>query len=100
MHDAHREAPAPALRSEFLMQVIGELDEPQNVGETPLGNRRIFAMKRGSFAGPRLEGELLPGGGDWVLVRRDGVAELDIRFTLRTVDAVLIDVRSNGLLDM
>jgi hypothetical protein len=43
---------------------------------------------------------LLPGGGDWVLLRRDGVAELDIRFTLRTEDAQLIYLRSGGIFDM
>ncbi|HEU5323464.1 MAG TPA: DUF3237 domain-containing protein, partial [Methylomirabilota bacterium] len=39
-------------------------------------------------------------GGDWVLLRRDGVAELDIRLTLRTDDGELIYVRCDGIFDM
>ena len=90
----------PDVQSEFLMRVSADLDDPQIVGDTPLGTRRIMYMKRGSVSGPRLKGEVLPGGGDWVLLRRDGIAELDIRFTLRTDDAGLVYVRCHGLLDM
>jgi hypothetical protein len=90
----------PPLRSEFLLQIVGELDDPQQIGKTPAGMRRILYMKGGSFAGPKLEGLVLPGGGDWVLGREDGVAQLDIRMTLRTVENELIYVSCNGLLDM
>jgi hypothetical protein len=93
-------SPAAELRSEFLMRLQAEFDDPQNVGETPLGTRRILVLKGGSFAGPRLEGRLLPGGGDWVLVRADGVAQLDIRFTLRAHGGELICMSSSGLLDI
>jgi hypothetical protein len=97
---ASAQGPMPALRSEFLLRIAGELDDPQNVGETPLGVRRILYMKRGSFSGPKLAGDVLPGGGDWVLLRRDGVAQLDIRMTLRTDDAELIYVSCGGILDI
>ena len=40
------------------------------------------------------------GGGDWVLVRQDGVADLDIRMLLRTDDGALIYLRCAGTLDM
>jgi hypothetical protein len=60
----------------------------------------ILYMKRGSFSGPKLKGEVLPGGGDWVLARRDGVAQLDIRITLHTDDNELIYVSCSGILDM
>jgi hypothetical protein len=93
-------APAPALRSEFLLQIVGELSDPQDVGETSLGARRIFCMRGGTFCGPDIAGEVLPGGGDWVLVRRDGVAQLDIRMTLRTDDGELVYVSASGILDM
>ena len=56
-------------------------------------------MKGGSFSGPRLRGRILPGGGDWVLLRRDGVAQLDIRLTLRTDDE-LVYVSCDGIFDI
>jgi hypothetical protein len=88
------------LRSEFLLQLCAELEDAQMLGDTPLGTRRILYMKRGSFSGPRLRGRILPGGGDWVLLRRDGVAQLDIRLTLATDDDELIYVSCDGILDI
>jgi hypothetical protein len=41
---------------------------------------------------------VLPGGSaDWLLLRADGVLELDLRATLRTDDGGLIAMRSFGL---
>ena len=41
---------------------------------------------------------MLPGGSaDWLLLREDGVLELDFRATLRTDDGALISMRSFGL---
>ncbi len=51
----------------------------------------------GSFTGPRLRGKALPGGGDWTLLRPDGVLELDLRITLETDDGALIYMESFGL---
>lgn len=88
------------LSGAFLMQLRVELDTPLILSDLPLGTRRILYAKGGSFSGSALEGEVLPGGGDWVLQRHDGVAELDIRFVLRTLDAHLIYVRSSGIFDI
>jgi hypothetical protein len=82
------------------MRLRADLEEPQAVGETPLGGRRILYVKRGSFASPRLRGEVLPGGGDWVLVRKDGVSQLDVRITLRCDDGSLIFVSYRGIADI
>lgn len=101
----HRSAGHPVLKHptldyEFLVQVSADLDDPQTLSGTPLGTRRILHGMRGAFSGPGLQGELLPGGGDWVLLRQDGVAELDIRFTLRTDDEHLIYMHCSGIFDV
>jgi hypothetical protein len=88
------------LRSEFLLKLSAEFDEEQVLGDTPLGTRRILHAKRGSFLGPRLRGQILPGGADWVLARRDGIAQLDIRFALRTDDDELIYLVAEGISDI
>lgn len=90
----------PELRTEFLMQICAGLEVPRVLPDVPLGSRRILYAKGGTFSGPGIEGEVLPGGGDWVLDRRDGVAELDIRFVLRTDDGGLIYLRCSGIFDM
>ena len=51
----------------------------------------------GEFAGPQLRGKVLPGRADWQILRGDGVAELEARYTLRTDDGALIYVRNHAL---
>jgi hypothetical protein len=84
-----------ALRPLFDVQV--ELAEVLSLGRTPLGERRIINITGGSFAGERLSGRVLPGGGDWQIIRADGAADLDARYTLETDGGRLIQVRSQGL---
>ena len=88
------------LRSEFLLQLSVEFGEEQVLGDTPLGTRRILHASGGAFFGPLLRGQVLRGGGDWVLARRDGVAQLDIRFALRTDDGELIYSIAEGISDI
>jgi len=82
---------APLFRAEITLAPVQEL------GESPLGRRRIIPITGGSFRGERLSGRVLPGGADWQVIRRDGVAELDARYTLETADKALIYVRNFGL---
>lgn len=84
------------LKAEFLFDMEAHLAEAQPVGETPQGERRIVYVTDGAFEGPDLRGEVLPGGGDWVLRRPDGVTALDVRITLRTDDGALIYMRYGG----
>lgn len=82
---------------DLLTQVIVTLDPALEVGDTAEGKRRIINITGGHFSGPKLSGTVLPGGADWQLVRRDGVAVLDARYTLQTDDGALIYVRNWGL---
>lgn len=72
----------------------------RTIEATPFGNRRIFVVTGGTFAGPAMRGTVLPGGGDWLVNRPDGVSELDVRVTLRTDDDRLVYTRYRGLVDM
>jgi hypothetical protein len=72
------------------------LAAPQELGETPQGRRRIIGITGGRFSGERLSGRVLPGGADWQVIRADGVADLDARYTLETEDGALIYVRNRG----
>jgi hypothetical protein len=81
-----------------LMTLQVSVAAPQNVGAVPHGARRIAPISGGVFDGPRLRGTVLPGGSaDWLLLRADGVLEMDLRVTLRTDDGALISMRSFGM---
>jgi Protein of unknown function (DUF3237) len=62
------------------------------------GHRRIVPLAGGAFAGPELNGKLLPGASaDWQIVLPDGTALGDIRYTLQTDGGALLYVQSRGV---
>jgi Protein of unknown function (DUF3237) len=69
----------------------------QDVGAASHGSRSIFPITGGSFEGDRLRGQVWSGGDDWMLLRADGVRELDLRITLETDDGALIYMTFAGM---
>ena len=69
---------------------------PKDVGMTPDGHRRVIDVTGGTFEGPRMKGRILPGGADFQIVRTDGSAFLDARYTFETDDGALIYVTNQG----
>ena len=86
------------VKTEFLFDMSVELEEGQFIGPTPHGNRLIYYIKHGTFEGPKLKGNVLPGGGDWYLFRLDEVGEIDVRATLQTNDSHLIYISYRGIM--
>jgi len=66
------------------------------LGDTPAGRRRIIPITGGTFSGARLRGRVLDGGADWQVIRADGTAELDTRYTLETDDGAIIYIQNWG----
>jgi hypothetical protein len=84
------------VRFEFLMNLAVDVGDLVSLGAAPAGERRVVAILGGSFEGPALRGEILPGGADWQLARQDGVLELDARYVLKERSGGLIQVLSQG----
>ena len=85
------------LPVEHLCDLGVDLEPAQLIG-TPVGTRMTFVAKGGVLQGPRLRGEVLPGGGDWVMVGSDQIGRVDVRATLRTDDGALIHYESRGVI--
>jgi hypothetical protein len=86
---------------EHILSYTGELAvPPELIGPVPEGIRVNFYSTGGEVAGPRIRGTVRPVGGDWLTVRRDGVAILDVRTTFETRDAALILVTYPGVIDL
>ncbi|HEY6649421.1 MAG TPA: DUF3237 domain-containing protein [Mycobacterium sp.] len=86
-----------ALPVEHLFDMHVNLQPAQPI-PTPVGSRMTFITNGGVIEGPRLRGEVLPGGGDWLIVGIDGVGRVDVRATLRTHDGALIHYESRGII--
>jgi hypothetical protein len=88
---------AEVITSRPLMTVRIIAAPLQKFGAVPYGVRSFVPVAGGDFEGARLRGRVLPGGGDWLLLRSDGVLELDLRITLETDDHALIYMTFQGL---
>jgi Protein of unknown function (DUF3237) len=84
------------MAEEPFLRLRVELAEILQLGQTPYGDRRIIHITGGRFEG-RLSGRIVPGGADWQLMRPDGVADLEARYTLETGAGERVLVRSEGL---
>jgi hypothetical protein len=85
------------LSPEPIFRIHAELDDVLGLGQTPYGERRIINILGGQVDGARLKGRILPGGADWQIIRQDGVAHLDARYTIETADGARVLVVSEGM---
>lgn len=75
-----------------------QLPPAHSIGETPVGERRVFTVSGGTFRGERLNGEVLPdGSSDLLLKRVDEAFQQDARILLRTDDQALIIMTYRGV---
>lgn len=92
-----------AMRAEpglvHILDLALVTEAPVVIPDTPTGTRRVVTVTGGTFEGPGLRGTVLPGGGDWLVARPDGVSQLDVRITMRTDDDQVIYARYPGLID-
>lgn len=92
-----QETPAPP-ELEFVFEVRAEVADPLVVGELPNGTRRIIDITGGTLEGPGISGEIIPGGADWQMIRReDGFTDVDARYTIRTDSGSYIYVQNIGI---
>jgi len=88
------------LHAEHVFDANVTIGSLLNFGKSKYGERRIIPITGGTFKGPDIEGEVLPGGADWQLTRPDGDVELYARYTLKTNDGALIQVQNRVLFHM
>lgn len=89
---------AQELKSELLFEMEADLAAPIAVGPVPGGTRIIFPVTNGTFKGSKLNGKVLPVGGDWGMVVDSTTFKLDVRATLQTDDGALINVSYSGFI--
>ncbi|RDH74556.1 DUF3237 domain-containing protein [Mycolicibacterium moriokaense] len=85
------------LPAEHLFDMHVDL-QPAQLISTTTGTRLTFIVDGGAIDGPRLCGEILPGGGDWLVVGSDQIGRIDVRATLRTHDGALIHYETRGVI--
>ena len=70
---------------------------PTVIAGGPAGTRVVVVATSGTVSGPRLRGEVVPPGGDWVTLAPNGAMRLDVRALWRTDDGADILVTYTGI---
>jgi hypothetical protein len=87
-----------APQCEYVFTIGIELTKAYWVQPTSVGMTRaaVYAGS-GTIAGPRLQGKVIPmSGGDFPLVRADGVIDFDARYLLEASDGTIIYLQNRG----
>lgn len=85
----------------YLARVTAPLERhPRSVGETPDGLQIVFPLgAQGTVHGPRLNGNIVHDGGDWMRVRRDGIGISNIRVLVQTDSGDTVMGEYQGVVD-
>jgi hypothetical protein len=87
-----------SLQSRHLFTLFMTLHPFMDLGYTPAGGRRIFAVSGGNFEGERISGTVSPLiGSDLLLSRADGTFQQDVRLLLVADDGGLIIMTYRGV---
>ncbi len=84
----------PALR--YVFEFVVEVGSTVRVGGGIGDELHFVPITGGTVRGTRLEGEVLPAGGDWWVRRSPTTIELDAHYLVRSAEGVVIDVRNRG----
>lgn len=87
---------AQELKYELLFELKALLENPIHVGKSTLGTRTIYPVKSGTIEGPKIKGEILPNGGDWLLTLDSATSKLDVRAVIKTTEGEIIYTSYSG----
>lgn len=88
-----------AIEAEHVFDYHALLGSPVPIGPGPFGNRVFYEAVGGRVSGPRVNGEVLAGGGDWALIGPDRWTRLDVRGQCKTEDEALLYFSYTGLIE-
>ena len=87
-----------SLPVEFLCRIHATLDAPIVVPSGPHGTRVVVGINGGTVEGPRLNGTIAHLGADWLTMRTDGTAQLDVRLMITTNDGAAVHTHYQGIM--
>jgi len=98
------QAPLAAMpRYEWASEFLGAftvrlIKPPESFGPGPDGMHITYYIESGEIHGPKINGKVR--GGDWMVLRQDGVGVAESRITYETDDGALLLSRYYGIFDL
>lgn len=83
------------------MELIHEFDYHATLKPpVTFGTRMFLEVAEGKVTGERINGTLLSGGGDWIVLGSDGWGQVDVRGQVATDDGAFVYTYYRGLLEL
>jgi hypothetical protein len=80
----------------FAFEARVDIGPTEHVGHAGGAELSFIPITGGTVTGPRLNGTVLGGGGDWAITRQGVAIDLDARYLIRADDGALIDIVNRG----
>jgi hypothetical protein len=101
--DTGQSSPTAAPRYQWASEFLGAftvqlIKPPESFGPGPDGMHITYYIQSGKINGPKINGKVR--GGDWMLLRHDGVGVAESRITYETDDGALLLSRYYGIFDL
>lgn len=82
---------------QYFATIIARVERPLELGGMRDGRRRIIPISGGELVGPLGNGEILPGGADFQVIRSGTATELLAKYAIRMEDGEHITIDNFGL---
>jgi hypothetical protein len=79
-----------------LCTMTAYVESVTTTGRMGIGVRQLYVVRDGTVEGERINGTILAGGGDNLLVDPSGIGHVDARVTWKTDDCAIIYVQYYG----
>lgn len=87
--------PSTQITTEYLMSYVAPLDPPVPIDDSLL----IVNVRPGGWVkGPKIDGQFVAPGADWLRIMPSGAMRLDVRGLIETDDGAHIYITYNGII--
>ena len=88
------------LKLKKIATMTAYVESVTTTGRMDMGVRQLYVVRGGKVSGERINGEVLAGGGDNLLVDPGGLGHVDARVTWKTDDGAVIYMQYFGRVEL
>ena len=88
---------APTLETRYAFTITVRIAEVTTAGDTGHGVRRIIPIIGGEVRGEKVNGNVLPFGADFQIIRPNELIDLEAKYAFETDDGAVVYIDNRGI---